>query len=191
MIETCAQRNEALLLCPVARTIVVLLSLLRLRGHQLDQRRAQTRAVWKQSLWRRLGSRTVGLLSPLCLRSRQPLQHFGAARETPSDASAAQPSARVLLGIQDLPRLQNSRLAKERLHEQARAVLTEKIRLFTENQQTRRNIMQSTHLIGRRGRNTSPRMLQLPRLSEALASLRYASKKSRAPSMQTVVAHAA
>ena len=63
----------------------------------------------------------------------------GSARETlqyllePADASAAEPSARVLFGIKDLERLQKQRLNPEFLHEQARSTLNAKILNFRQN----------------------------------------------------------
>ena len=63
----------------------------------------------------------------------------GSARETlqyllaPADASAAEPSARVLFGEKDLQRLQKQRLNPEFLHEQARSALNANIRNFQEN----------------------------------------------------------
>ena len=50
-----------------------------------------------------------------------------------SDASAAEPSAKVLLGIAELQRLQQGGVAKAKLHEQARRFLNEKSRFFAES----------------------------------------------------------
>ena len=47
-----------------------------------------------------------------------------------SDASAAEPSAKVLLGIAELQRLQKDSGAKAKLHQGARSYLNEKIRFF-------------------------------------------------------------
>ena len=61
------------------------------------------------------------------------------ALETPpnllelADAGAAEPSVRILFGINDLECLQQQRLNPEVLHEQARSILNEKIRIFGEN----------------------------------------------------------
>ena len=50
-----------------------------------------------------------------------------------SDASAAEPSAKVLLGIAELQRLQQGGVAKGKLHKEARNFLNEKSRFFAES----------------------------------------------------------
>ena len=57
----------------------------------------------------------------------------GAARETPIDASVAEPSAQALFGVEDLAHLQSRRLDANSLHAQARSALNAKIRFFGEN----------------------------------------------------------
>ena len=50
-----------------------------------------------------------------------------------SDASVAEPSAEVLLGIAELQRLQQGGVAKGKLHKEARNFLNEKSRFFAES----------------------------------------------------------
>ena len=54
--------------------------------------------------------------------------------DTPRLASGLDPNAAVIFSIEDLARLQNGWLAKEKLHGQARGFLNEKIRFFAGNQ---------------------------------------------------------
>ena len=61
-----------------------------------------------------------------------PQEASGASSSAP-DASAAEPSARVLLGIAELQRLQEGGVSKRKLHAQARSFLNEKSRFFADS----------------------------------------------------------
>ena len=90
-----------------------------------------------------------------------------------SDASAAEPSAEVLLGIAELQRLQQGGVGKGRLHKEARHLLNEKSRFFLQiPRKTMSDPCPSTLITGRGGRNTSPVTRMLPDLSAAMASSR-------------------
>ena len=60
-------------------------------------------------------------------------QEASSASSSAPDASAGEPSAKVLLGIAELQRLQKGGGAKANLHDEARSFLNEKIRFFADS----------------------------------------------------------
>ena len=71
--------------------------------------------------------------TPARTRDAETPQEASGASSSAPDASAAEPSARVLLDIAELQRLQEGGVSKGKLHAQARSFLNEKNRFFADS----------------------------------------------------------